>query len=110
LSEKLPQVGDKVWLADALYVGAPPSQYQHSATITSIQDAGNICYKFDNAKISFQGTQGAPIIDRDGKVVAVHIGAKDKMEPLVATGNPTSRFLPFLKKALAADRERHTVD
>ena len=65
LSEQLLQVGDKVWLAAALYVGAPPSEYQHSATVTNIEVAGNICYKFGNTKISFQGTQGAPIIDQE---------------------------------------------
>jgi len=57
-------------MSAAVFRGAPSSQRQRSAEVTGIDEHGNLTYRFDNATLSFQGTQGAPILNKDGKVVA----------------------------------------
>ena len=101
LSESLPSVGDKVWLSAAVFGGAPSSQRQHEAVVTKVIEGGNIQYRFENKKLSFKGTLGAPILNKEGSVVAIHLGILDEAEPLVATGNPSARFLPYLTAAVA---------
>ena len=102
LSESLPSVGEKVWLSAAVFGGAPSSQRQHVAVVTNVIEGGNIQYRFENKTLSFLGTLGAPILNQEGKVVAIHLGISDETEPLVATGNPTARFLPYLKNAASS--------
>lgn len=109
LSETMPSQGEKIWLSAAVFGGAPPSQRQHEAVVTNTDSQGNIEYRFENKKLSLQGTLGAPILNAEGKVVAIHLGAIDPADPLLAQGNPTVRFLPYLTKALKKDTSQQAV-
>lgn len=94
--------GDKAWLSIAAFVGAMPSQRQHAATITGMDDQGNICYKFENPKLSMQGSLGAPLLNDDGAVIAIHLGGSLNDGSLSGFGNPLSRFLPSLRDSAVA--------
>jgi|694.fasta_scaffold119576_3 hypothetical protein len=109
LSDSLPTVGEKIWLSAAVFEGAPPSQRQHEAVLTQVEVNGNIQYRFENKKLSFQGTLGAPILNAEGKVIAIHLGAIDPADPLLAKGNPAARFLPYLTSALNKDTSQQAV-
>ena len=101
LSKTLTKSGDKAWLSIAAIVGAMPSQKQHAATITGEDDRGNITYALENAKLSFEGALGAPLLNDEGEVVAIHLGGSLKDGNLTGYGNPAARFLPSLVSASA---------
>ncbi|QEG02118.1 hypothetical protein Mal15_62010 [Stieleria maiorica] len=68
------RVGDVVWMATAVYRGAPASQVGHPATVTRIDDDGRMAYRFLNESLSLYATDGAPLLDDAGHVVGVHLG------------------------------------
>lgn len=105
LGDSLPVIGEKVWISAAIFEGAPPSQMQHEAVVTALPADGNIHYRFENKKLSLKGTLGAPVLNAEGKVVAIHLGAIDTTDPLLAAGNPTARFLPYLAAALVHETQ-----
>lgn len=109
LSASLPSVGEKIWLSAAVFEGASPSQRQHEAVVTQVDAMGIIQYRFENKKLSMQGTLGAPMLNADGKVIAIHLGAIDPADPLLAKGNPTARFLPYLISALKKDTSQQAL-
>ncbi len=105
LSDSLPALGEKVWISAAIFGGAPPSQMQHEAIVTDLPSDGSIHYRFENKKLSLKGTLGAPMLNSEGKVVAIHLGAIDAADPLLAAGNPTVRFAPYLVAALKRETQ-----
>lgn len=109
LSESMPSVGEKIWLSAAVFEGAPPSQRQHEAIVTQVDASGSIQYRFENKKLTLKGTLGAPLLNADGKVIAIHLGAVDSADPLLAHGNPVARFLPYLIFALKKDTSQQAV-
>lgn len=100
LGDSLPAVGEKIWISAAVFEGAPPSQMQHEAVVTALPDDGNIHYRFENRKLSLKGTLGAPVLNKEGKVIAIHLGAINATDPLLAAGNPAVRFAAYLAAAL----------
>lgn len=100
LSIEHPLKGDTVWLSAAMFIGAPPSQRQHSAMVTGEDEYGNIVYEFDDKSLTNQGTVGAPIMNSKGDVIAIHLGGSKAKEKLSGFANPTSRFIAYLKAAL----------
>ncbi len=100
LSSEHPIKGDTVWLSAAMFVGAPPSQRQHSAMVTGEDEYGNIVYEFDDKSLTHQGTVGAPIMNSKGDVIAIHLGGSNSNGKLSGFANPTSRFLSYLEAAL----------
>lgn len=100
LSQTAPEIGDRIWLCAALFAGAPPSQKQHAAKLTAIESSGNLQYVFENAQISFEGTAGAPLLNDDGEVVAIHLRGRAANGEMTGEGNPVTRFLPHLTVAL----------
>jgi len=106
LSEDLPTQGESIWLSTAMFAGAPPSQRQHSAIVTGQDASGNITYTFDNPKITHQGTLGAPILNKKGDVVAIHLGGTTEAGKLIGFANPTARFAKYLKAASVVTEEK----
>lgn len=101
LSSHTPAVGERVWLCAALFAGAPPSQKQHAAiVIGQVSDSGNLQYQFENAQLSFEGTRGAPVLNDRGEVVAIHLSGSSVDGQPVGQGNPVTKFLPSLARAL----------
>ncbi len=97
LSDTQVKPGDKAWLSIATFVGALPSQKQHAATVKGLDGRGNITYELENSKLSFEGSLGAPLLNDDGDVIAIHLGGSSKDGAATGFGNPTTRFLPSLK-------------
>jgi hypothetical protein len=100
LSETLPAVGEKVWLSAAVVGGAPSSQRQHEAVVNAITPDGNIEVRFANKQLNLDGTIGAPMLNQEGKVIAMHLGPKDPSDKLLSVGHPTNRFLPSLRSSV----------
>lgn len=109
LSQDTPVVGERIWLCAALFAGAPPSQKQHAAKITAIATSGDLQYEFENSQISFEGTAGAPLLNDDGKVVAIHLKGTALNGVMTGVGNPVSRFLPYLTVALDSTTKEISV-
>ena len=105
LSSDLPTKGETIWLSAAMFVGVPPSQRQHSAIVTGQDANGNITYDFDDRSITHQGTRGAPVLNKKGEVVAIHLGGTKSDGKLTGFANPTSRFLKYLEMAVSSSKK-----
>jgi len=106
LSNQMPAKGETIWLSAAMFVGVPPSQRQHSAIVTGQDANGNITYTFDDKTISHQGTVGAPILNKKGEVIAIHLGGTTEEGKLTGFANPTARFSKHLESAVLAASEK----
>ena len=103
LAEANPKTGERVWLATSLFEGAPTSQRLHGATVRGLNRDGNLEYQYDNAGLSTRDTSGAPILDSEGKVVAINVGGYKEGAIMFGAGNPVDRFRPELERAAAAE-------
>ncbi|PNY36545.1 hypothetical protein [Rhodopirellula sp. MGV] len=79
LAQTMPVEGDKLYLATAVYGGAPASQTAHEAEVLSVSSDGKLEYRFVNERLSLQATDGAPLLDESGAVVGMHLHG-DKSE------------------------------
>jgi hypothetical protein len=96
---KTPAPGSRVWLVASVMEGEPPMKRAHGATVVDRVTFGLLYYEFDNADLSLQATSGAPILDADGCVVAIHLGRGSINSRLLGAGNPIGRFRPYLESA-----------
>lgn len=110
LSNDLPAKGETIWLSTAMFAGVPPSQRQHSAIVTGQDENGNITYTLDDKTISHQATLGAPILNKKGEVVAIHLGGSKEDGKLTGFANPTARFSKHLEAAVLAASEKQTAE
>ncbi|MCB9763044.1 MAG: trypsin-like peptidase domain-containing protein [Alphaproteobacteria bacterium] len=72
LGDACPEVGAPVWLA-ARAAGAGAADRVHPATVVAC-DPVTLSYAFGSATLQLQATSGAPILDREGRVVGLHLG------------------------------------
>jgi hypothetical protein len=91
ISSNAPQPGDKVWLVSEV-IGS--SSLVHSAVVEGIEQ-GWAVYRFDQP-IELRATSGAPVVDGQGQVVAVHAGGGDEGGVVMGVGTPTSKFVNSL--------------
>jgi len=103
LSLDQPKVGQRVWLAAGVY-GGDFSERLHAATVTSLKE-GSLYYSFDFSETSMQATSGAPVLDENGSVVAIHVGFGTSSGQLIGVGNPVVRFRKHLERAIEKDRQ-----
>lgn len=90
------QVGEQVWLlADV----TGTSSLFHAAVISSIED-GWVVYTFDENNLQLQATNGAPIIDRSGSVVAVNAAGGEDQGKTFGVGTPVAKFYDYLLSEL----------
>ena len=106
LSNEMPAKGETIWLSAAMFIGVPPSQRQHSAIVTGQDENGNITYTFDDKTISHQGTLGAPLLNKKGEVIAIHLGGSKEDGKLTGFANPTAKFSKYLESALLTSPEK----
>jgi len=77
LSAVSPKSGDSIWLATAVFGGAPSSQSAHEASVLDVDDTGTLRYEFKNRQLMLNAADGAPLVNSDGVVVGMHLMAID---------------------------------
>ncbi len=92
LSQRIPSKGERVWLMSKL---PGTRELIHAATVEQL-DNGWLRYRFLNRDINIQNTGGAPIIDHQGKVVAVNANISQKNGKTIGYGTPVVNFYPTL--------------
>ena len=92
LSQRIPSNGERVWLVSKL----PGSRkFIHPATVEQL-DEGWLRYSLVNLDIDAKSTDGAPIIDQKGKVIAVNAHITQKNGKTIGYGTPVVNFYPTL--------------
>ncbi|WP_371375277.1 hypothetical protein [Sporomusa aerivorans] len=99
VSDQLPVTGETVWLAASVIAGAPQWVKLHKATVLSAADSV-IAIQYDNPNLNLIGTSGAPILNKDGKVVGVNIGLRLRNGVPMGLINPSTSFKPMIADAL----------
>ena len=94
LSQRVPANGERVWLVSKV-IGS--GSLIHAATVESLQN-GWLLYSFDDRSINLQDSNGAPVIDRTGSVVAVNASITQEGSRKIGSGTPVCNFY----RALAA--------
>ena len=82
-----PAVGDRVWLLARLIEGAPPDVYLHPAHVR-LANEKILVYEFENNRLNLTATSGAPVVNAQGKIVALNIGGGLSGGKLNVFGNP----------------------
>jgi hypothetical protein len=86
LASEPPAVGTAVWLA------APIGDKRvHPAQVVHLEP-GSIFYKFADAALDLTATNGAPVLNAKGEVVALHLGGGPMEGDLIGSGNPVNNI------------------
>jgi hypothetical protein len=102
VASAMPAVGARVTLLAEVIGG---TEFRHGATVVQV-DADVIAYKFDKP-IEIRATSGAAVVDEQGRVVAINLGAMDdKTGAVIGIGNPATAFEPAIRRALATYRTK----
>ena len=79
------------------YVGRDRSL--HRASVTASTDK-ELRYIFADGQLKLRATSGAAVLDKDGRLVAVHLGGGSNLGLIFGVGNPVSSIRSRLDKAL----------
>ena len=93
LAKKNPNVGEEVWLYAQTEGDAHPKLFSGKVLFA---DSTQLDYSFNGSPIVFTGTSGAPVLNKDGDVVAINIGGREKSGTSVGSGNPAVSVLKHL--------------
>ncbi len=96
LSNKALKEGDRVWLLASLYLN---EQEIHPGRIVEYTDE-RVIYQFDDSSLDLTASSGAPIINRNGEIIALNLGGQLSEEVLYGYGNPSVSMLKILNKAI----------
>jgi hypothetical protein len=96
-----PAVGDRVWLLARLMGGAPPDVYLHPAHVRLANDK-ILAYEFENNQLNLNATSGAPVVNAQGKIVALNIGGGLHGGKLNVFGNPIGSIRKKIDATLLA--------
>ncbi len=103
LAEGAPEVGDSIWLGTAVFGGAPASQKVHQAEVFVIRD-GTVSYRFHNPLLDLKAAAGAPLLDRNGRIVGMHLKGSADNDEVSGSGidvdSLRSQFAQFLGGAV----------
>ncbi len=99
-ASSLPKINDPVWLAAQLVDGAPESKKLHRGIFLGVDEEQDLIVRFDNPKLELRATSGAPIVDSNGKVIAINLGGWTDAGIVYGVGNPITRFLRALDTAI----------
>jgi hypothetical protein len=98
LSPADPEEGDGLWL---LSPNLTNDSFVHRVVCVGVAHECFLVYQFDES-INLSGTSGAPVINEQGLIVAVHRGGGTQEGKTFGTGTLASRFLPILVRELQA--------
>ena len=110
LAEDPPRVGQEIWLATAAFGGASPSQPVHRAEVTDVDGAGFVTYAFENERLSLEAAAGAPLLDADGQVIAVHLHDRSADGRVLGQGVRTHPLRSFLAEWAEGQPDASTAD
>lgn len=96
--------GQRVWLAARVAGGEPPEKLLHRATLAAM-DREWIQFAYDNASLDLTATSGAPIVDEDGRVVGINIGARMQGKRLIGLAQSATVAIGALERSLAAEAQ-----
>jgi len=105
LGSGTPPLKETVWLAARVAGGEAPDKLLHRATLVSVNQQW-IEFAYDNPKLDLTATSGAPIVDGDGRVVGINIGAKVVGKKLVGVAQSAAVVRGAIDRALAAAARR----
>jgi hypothetical protein len=98
LGDKLPKVGERVWLFLRLVDRDRPTLYPATiseATATYVQ------YTMEEPSLNLRASSGAPVLNKDGLVVAMHLGYGTRSDALVCVATPA----PAIRQRLLAAKQ-----
>ncbi len=93
-----PSNGQRVWLYAR--VGEASSAALYPA-IVEASTTSSLRYRFEDPNLALAGARGAPIVDANGHVVAMHVSARLENGYLRGTGNPVEALRRVLGQAFA---------
>jgi hypothetical protein len=101
LAPSLPAVGERVFLAAQVLIGASEEERIHPAVVLDVAHVKmGFVYEFDNSNIHIAATSGAPVLNQMGEVVAINLGGGQLKGRSLGFGNPVTGFRPHLQKAV----------
>jgi len=98
LASAPPKAGDAIWLLAQVLEGAPGTELLHRAVVRSSKDEA-LQYEFDNALLKLQATSGAPLLDVNGDVVGINIGAGGSHGKVIGVGDSLASLRSLLSSA-----------
>ena len=101
MSENQLEKGEAVWLVAAVSGGGSENNKLHKAIVTQVDDS-TLEFKFENPDLDLTASSGAPILNKDGKVVAINIGGREQGSKLIGIANPVWGFNEMLTQAMDA--------
>jgi len=102
LSDKLPKVGERVWLFLRLVDRDRPTLYP--ATVSEAA-ATYVQYTMEEPSLNLRASSGAPVLNKDGAVVAMHLGYGKKSDELSCIAAPAAAIRQRLLAAKQPDKK-----
>ena len=97
LATKLPRRFENVWLfAEVLNKDSDKMLYQ--ARVAHV-DERSITYIFEDPTLDLTATSGAPVLNRNGEVVALNLGGGEQNGSLLGVGNPAAKIREMILKS-----------
>jgi hypothetical protein len=95
LARRLPKTGERIWLISSV-VGS--TSLRHAGEVT-ISGMGHIQWQFETKGIDVTATSGAPVVDKDGAVIAICLGAGTDNVHIYGYGGSAAGILQRLADA-----------
>jgi hypothetical protein len=92
-----PRNGQRIWLYAR--VDTAPGAPLLTPAIVERSTTGSLGYRFENPNARLEEARGAPMLDRDGRVVAMHVSERMEQGYLRGTGNPVDSIRRMLARA-----------
>ena len=102
LADKLPKAGERVWLFLRLVDRDRPTLYP--ATVSEATES-YVQYAMDEPSLNLRASSGAPVLGKDGAVVAMHLSFGKKSDALVCIATPVTSIRKRLLAAKQAEKK-----
>ena len=102
MADKSPKVGERVWLFLRLVDRDRPTLYP--ATVSEATESF-VQYAMDEPSLNLRASSGAPVLNKDGAVVAMHLGYGKKSDALVCIAAPVTAIRQRLLAAKQAEKK-----